>query len=59
MHVQAYGNVLAAASFLYGLASQDLRQHELELRDPDYEVTIGVRATKRAASPSALAQPDP
>jgi SAM-dependent methyltransferase len=59
VHVQAYGNVLAAASFLYGLASQDLREHELELRDPEYELTIGVRATKRPESSSALAQPDP
>ena len=59
VHVQTYGTVLAAASFLYGLASEDLRQHELEVRDPDYEVTIGVRATKRTRSPSSMAQPDP
>ena len=44
--VDAYGNVLAATAFLYGLAAQDLRREELELRDPDYQVTICVKAVK-------------
>jgi glycosyltransferase involved in cell wall biosynthesis len=44
--VDAYGNVLTAASFLYGMASQELRQDELSHRDPDYEVTITIRAVK-------------
>jgi SAM-dependent methyltransferase len=49
-HVQitAYGNVLAAASFLYGMATEELRQEELEYFDPDYEVIIAVRAVKPA-----------
>jgi SAM-dependent methyltransferase len=46
--VQAYGNVLAAAGFLYGLAASDLRPEELDARDPLYEVTIGIRAVKSA-----------
>jgi hypothetical protein len=44
--VEVYGNVLAAAAFLYGLAVQDLRQKELDYCDPDYEVIITVRAVK-------------
>jgi SAM-dependent methyltransferase len=47
--VQAYGNVLSAAAFLYGLAATDLRPEELDARDRLYEVTIGLRAVKRPA----------
>ena len=46
--VEAYGNVLSSTAFLYGLAAQDLKTEELDLRDPDYELLIGVRAVKRA-----------
>jgi glycosyltransferase involved in cell wall biosynthesis/SAM-dependent methyltransferase len=46
--VEAHGNVLVATAFLHGLSTRDLRQHELEYRDPDYEVLITVRAVKRA-----------
>lgn len=42
----AYGNVLAAISFLHGLASQELRRHELDSVDPDYQLLITVRAVK-------------
>ena len=47
-HVQvtAHGNVLAAVAFLHGLAAQDLRQKELDYRDPDYELVITIRAVK-------------
>lgn len=51
LSVQAYGNVLAATSFLYGLAAQELRRAELDQHDRDYEVIIGLRAVK----PSAVA----
>ena len=44
--VEVRGNVLAATAFLQGLAAQELRQQELDYRDPDYEVIIGVRAVK-------------
>jgi SAM-dependent methyltransferase len=49
-HVQitAYGNVLTAASFLYGMATEELRKEELEYFDPDYELIIAVRAVKPA-----------
>jgi len=44
--VEAYGNVLAAMALLYGLASQELLQEELDHHDPDYELLIVVRAVK-------------
>lgn len=49
VQVKAYGNVLAATAFLYGMATEELRQEELEYADPDYEVIISVRARKPAA----------
>ena len=49
VEVRAYGNVLAAAGFLYGLAAADLRADELEAHDRLYEVIIGIRAVKRRA----------
>jgi hypothetical protein len=49
-HVQitAYGNVLTAASFLYGMATEKLRKEKLEYFDPDYELIIAVRAVRPA-----------
>jgi len=44
--VEAHGNVLAAMALLYGLASQELLQEELDHHDPDYELLIVVRAVK-------------
>jgi SAM-dependent methyltransferase len=46
VHVEAHGNVLSAAAFLYGLAVEDLRPAELDYRDPAFEVTVAVRAVK-------------
>ena len=48
VETEAFGNVLSAAAFLYGLAASDLREEELDARDRLYEVTIGVRAVKGA-----------
>ena len=48
VQVVTFGNVLAACAFLQGLAAHELRRDELEYRDRDYQVTIGVRAVKRA-----------
>jgi len=48
IQITAYGNVLTAASFLYGMATEELRQQELEHCDPDYELIITVRAVKAA-----------
>jgi SAM-dependent methyltransferase len=46
LRVEAHGNVLAAISFLHGLAVEELRQEELDYRDPDYQVLIELRAVK-------------
>ncbi len=46
--VHAFGNVLTATAFLYGLASRELRQRELRTHDPRYPVVVAVRAVKRA-----------
>jgi len=46
--VNTYGNVLVACAFLHGLAAHELRQKELDYRDPDYQVIITVRAVKPA-----------
>lgn len=45
--VHTYGNVLSAVAFLHGLVQEELTRDELEFHDPDYEVTIGVKATKQ------------
>lgn len=44
--VTGYGNVLVAATFLYGLAKEDLTQEELDYYDNRYEITVSVRAVK-------------
>lgn len=49
VEVEAYGNVLTAAAFLYGAATEDLRPHELEHRDPEYQCLITLRAVKPGA----------
>jgi SAM-dependent methyltransferase len=47
VEVASYGNVLAAAGFLYGLAASDLSEEELDAHDPLYEVVVGLRAVKQ------------
>jgi SAM-dependent methyltransferase len=44
--VRSHGNVLAAISFLEGLAAEDLKKRELDVVDPNYEILITVRAVK-------------
>ena len=46
VEVKAYGNVLTAIAFLHGLAIEDLRRKDLDYFDPDYEVSITLRAIK-------------
>lgn len=50
VQVTSHGNVLAAASFLYGLGRYELTRAELDHHDPDYELLITARARKSAAS---------
>ena len=44
--VEAWGNIVSATAFLYGLVCEDLTQQELDHRDPRYEVVVTVRAVK-------------
>lgn len=44
--VETFGNVLAACGFLMGMASRDLTAKELAHHDPQYQLTIAVRAVK-------------
>ena len=46
VEVKAYGNVLAAIAFLHGFAVEDLRREDLEYYDPDFQVSIALRAVK-------------
>ena len=51
--VQSYGNVLTATAFLYGLAAEELSSEELDSRDSNFEVTIGVKAVKPSSASRA------
>lgn len=46
VYVEAYGNLQSATAFLHGLAADDLSSDALDLRDPDFEVSIALRAVK-------------
>jgi len=46
VEVEAHGNVLAATAFLQGLATEELRQDELDYSDREYEMLITIRAVK-------------
>jgi SAM-dependent methyltransferase len=48
VQIDVYGNVLSAIAFLHGLAAEELTREELDHRDRDYELLIGVRAQKPA-----------
>jgi SAM-dependent methyltransferase len=50
IQVKTSGNVLAAIAFLQGLATEELRQEELDFHDEKYEVLITVRAMKPLAT---------
>lgn len=44
--IYSYGNVLAASSFLYGVASEELTHPELNHTDRNYPVVVAIRAVK-------------
>jgi hypothetical protein len=50
LRIEAHGNVLAATAFLHGVAVEELRQEELDYRDPCYDVLIALRAVKSEAT---------
>jgi len=47
--VKTSGNVLTATAFLYGLAAEELTEEEFSYHDPDFELSIAVRAVKPEA----------
>jgi SAM-dependent methyltransferase len=47
IEVEAHGNVLSSACFLYGFAAEELTEAELAHNDPDFELLMTVRAVKR------------
>jgi SAM-dependent methyltransferase len=47
VEVQTYGNVLAAAGYLFGLGKYDLTPEELAVHDPAFEVVVAIRAMKQ------------
>ena len=54
VNVKASGNVLAATAFLFGLAVEDVRRKDLEYQDPDFPVSIAMRAVKPAGIPEPV-----
>jgi glycosyltransferase involved in cell wall biosynthesis len=44
VEVESRGNVLAATAFLHGIAAEELAPEEIEHPDPDYPMSIHVRA---------------
>ena len=46
IEIETHGNVLASTAFLQGIALEELDGEELDYNDPDYPVTITVRAVK-------------
>ena len=44
--VDAFGNILTATAFLYGMGLQELSKNKLDYYDPSYQVTISAIATK-------------
>ena len=46
VRVESWGNVAAAAAFLYGLAEHELARSTFDLHDPHYPLLVTVRAQK-------------
>ena len=51
VEIEAHGNVLAAVSFLHGLAVEELNKKELDRHESAYEILITLRAVKPEATP--------
>lgn len=45
--VQSHGNVLTAASFLYGMGVNELTNHQLDYSDPHYQLVITAAVKKQ------------
>lgn len=46
IEITPYGNVLAAASFLYGIAAEEMKGNQLNFIDNNYQIIICVHAIK-------------
>jgi len=46
VEVETFGNVVATIASLHGLSADELTADELAYRDPEYQLSIGVRARK-------------
>jgi len=57
--ISGYGNVLASAAFLYGLAPDELTKLELDTVDPFFPVVYTIRAVKPGVSGVRKGAPSP
>lgn len=53
VQVGTYGNVLTAASFLYGVTAGELKADELDHHDEQYPLVVTARATRSAPASSS------
>jgi hypothetical protein len=44
--VETGGNVFAATAFLHGISAEELPAEKLDYNDPDYQVSVQLRAVK-------------
>lgn len=47
VHIETHGNVLTAASFLFGISNPELTERELNEVDPEFVMLVSARAQKR------------
>jgi SAM-dependent methyltransferase len=50
VEVETFGNVVSTIASLHGLAAAELRREELDHHDPEYQLSIGVRAVKAGST---------
>jgi SAM-dependent methyltransferase len=47
VEIDYYGNCLTAVSLIRGIATEELTKENLDIKDPDFEVIITIKATKK------------
>jgi SAM-dependent methyltransferase len=50
VEVETFGNVVSTIAFLHGLSADELGPGELAHHDPEYQLSIGIRARKAAST---------
>jgi SAM-dependent methyltransferase len=50
VEIETFGNVMSAVASLHGLAADELRPEELAHHDPEYQLSIGIRAQKSGST---------